>query len=66
MDEETPVGEFILKLMMLKFIIDTRATDNHLRENLTKLDTYMSTVKSDIENFNQCVKVNVDGYKARG
>ena len=26
----------------------------------------MSTVNSDIENFNQYVKVNVDGLKSRG
>ena len=26
----------------------------------------MPTVNSDIENFNQYVKVNVDGLKARG
>ena len=66
MDDETPVDELIFKLMMQKAVIDTRATSTHLRENLNSLDTYMSTVNSDIENFNQYVQVNVDGLKARG
>ena len=61
-----PVGEFIFKLMMKNAIIETRATATHLRENLTNLDTYMSTVNSDIENFNNDVKVNVDRLKERG
>ena len=60
------VGELILKLMMQKSVKDTRATSTYLRENLTNLDTYMSTVNSDIENFNHYVKMNVDGLKARG
>ena len=46
--------------------MDTRSTANHLRENLINLGSYMSTVNSYIENFNQYVKVNVDGIKARG
>ena len=54
------MGEFLFKLMIKNAIIETRATATHLRENLTNLDTYNSTVNSDIENFNQYVKVNVD------
>ena len=53
-------------MMVQKSVVDTRETATYLRDNLTNLDTYMSTVKSDIENFNQYVKVNVDGVKARG
>ena len=63
MDDDTPVGELLFKLMMQKAIIDTRATATHLRENITNLDTYMSTVNSNIEKFNQYVNVNVDGLK---
>ena len=66
MDDESSVGELLFKLMIQKSIIYTRATSTYLRENLANLDTYMSTVNSDIENFNQYVKVNVDGLKARG
>ena len=66
MNDETLVSEFLFKLMIQKSVIDKRATSTHLRENLTNLDAYMSTVNSDIENFNQYVQVNVDGLKARG
>ena len=66
MDDETSVGEFIFKLMMQKSVINTRAKYTHLRENLTNLDTYTSTVDSDFENFNQYVNVNLDGLKERG
>ena len=66
MDGETPLGELLLKLMMHRSVIDTRATSTYLRENLTNLDTHMSTVNLYIENFNQYVKLNVDGLKARG
>ena len=65
-DDDTPVGEFLFKLMIQNAIIETKATYTHLRENLTNLDTYMSTVNLDIENFNNDVKVNVDRLKERG
>ena len=65
-EDETPVGELLLKLMIQNSVINTRAKDTHLRENLTNWDTYMSTVNSDIDNFNQYSKVNVDGLKASG
>jgi hypothetical protein len=42
-----------------------RATASQLRENLTNLDSYMSTADWNIELFNQHVKVNRDGVTAR-
>ena len=66
MDGVTPVGELLFKLIMNKDIIDTRNTATHLRENLTNLDTHMSTVNSNIKNFNQYTKVKLDGLKAGG
>ena len=39
MDDETPAGDILFKLMMQKSIIETRATATHLRENLTNLYT---------------------------
>ena len=66
MEDETPVGELLLKLMMQKTFINTGATYTHRIENLTNLDTYISKVNSDIDNFNQYVKVTVGGLKARG
>jgi hypothetical protein len=56
----------LFKLLMRKANTDTRATASQLREKLTNLDSYMSTVDSNIEIFNQHVKVNRDGLTARG
>ena len=56
MDWETPVGDLIFKMVMKKFIIDTFSKEHHIRENLTNLDTYMSTVDSNIESFNKYVR----------
>ena len=66
MNDETPAGEFLFKLMMQNAVIDTRETATYLRDNLTNLDTCMYTVNSDIDTFNWYVKVNVDGLKTRG
>ena len=65
-DNEMSVGELLLKLMLQKAVINTRSTATYIRENLTNLDTYMSTVNSDIDNFNQYVKMNMDRLKSRG
>jgi hypothetical protein len=51
---------------MQKAVIDTHATSSLLRENLSNLDTYMSTVKSNIKEFNKYVKVNWEGLTACG
>ena len=63
---QRPCATLLFKLLMQKAVIDTRATSSLLRENLSNLDTYMSTVKSNIEEFNKYVKVNWEGLKARG
>ena len=52
--------------MIKKAVIVTRTTSTYVRENLNNFDTYISTVNSDIENFNQYVKLNMDELKARG
>ena len=66
MDGETPVGEQLFKLAMKKFIVETRAASSHLQENLTNLDTYMSTANPKNEKSNHYVKVNVNRLNARG
>lgn len=65
-NDRRPSGALLFKLLMQKAVIDTRATASFLRENLSSLDTYMSTIKSDIEEFNKYVKMNWEGLKARG
>jgi hypothetical protein len=64
--EGTHSGIMLFKLLMRKANTDTKATASQLRENLTNLDSYMSTVNSNIELFNQHVNVNRDGPTARG
>ena len=61
-----PSGSLFFKLSMQKAIVDARATSSHMRENLTNLDTCITTIDSDIAKFNQHVKVNREGLKARG
>jgi hypothetical protein len=56
--EGTHIGIVLFKLLMRKANTDTRATASQLRENLTNFDSYMSTVDSNIELFNQHVKVD--------
>jgi hypothetical protein len=64
--EGTHSGIMLFKLLMRKANTYTRATALQLRENLTNLDSYMSTFDSNIELFNQHVKVNRDGLTDRG
>jgi len=63
---DTPVGIKFLKHILDRATVDTRSTASHLRQNLTDLDSYMSTVNSNIEEFNNYVKTNQQGLKARG
>ena len=65
-EQQTPVGELLFKLLIQKATVDSRSTASHLRDNLATLDVYMTTVNSNIETFNQYVKVNKQGLKARG
>ena len=51
---------------MQKAIIDTWATSSLMREKLSNLDSYITTMKSDIEEFNRYVKLNYQGLQARG
>ena len=63
---DTPVGIKYLKHMLDRATVDTRSTASHLRKNLTDLDSYMATINSNIEEFNNYVKINQQGLKARG
>ncbi len=61
-----PSGPLLFQLLMQKAIIDTWATSSLMRENLSNLDSYMTTVKSDIEECNRYVKMNYQGLQERG
>ena len=56
----------MFKLLMQKSVIDTRETGKVMRNNLSSLDTYMSTMKSDASRFNKYFKLNLTGIQAAG
>ena len=60
-----PCAALLWKLLMHKSVIDTQAMATQYRTNLSSLDIYMSTVNSDIEKFNDYVKLNYMGLTAR-
>jgi hypothetical protein len=59
-------GPLLLKLILKKAIIDSRATSANLREQLTTLDSYMASVDCNVELFNQHTKEVVAGLRSRG
>jgi hypothetical protein len=59
-------GTLLFKLLMQTAVVDTVATAEFYRANLSSLDTYIATVDSNIEIFNQYVKTQLAGLKARG
>jgi hypothetical protein len=59
-------GPLLLKLILKKAIIDSRATSANLREQLTTLDSYMSSVDCNVDLFDQHIKEVVAGLRARG
>ena len=61
-----PVDDMLFKLLMKKSFINTQATDPHLRENLNNLESYTTTVNSNIDTYNEHVKVNAEGLNSRG
>ena len=62
----TPVGEMLFKLLIQSILIDTRAETSHPKEILTHLESYTAIVNSNPYTFNKYVKVNMEGFKARG
>jgi hypothetical protein len=65
-DERTPSGPLLLKVLIRESHIDTNATVKIVRENLSSLDTYMVKIDSDIDKFNRYVYANIMQLNARG
>ena len=59
-------GPLLYRYMMAKASIDTRATLSFIRENISNLDTYITTVGSNITTFNEYVKRQRLSLSARG
>ena len=59
-------GACLLKVVISVSCIDTNATTTFIRGRLSSLDTYMKSVDSDVEKFNEHVKNQMDSLNARG
>jgi hypothetical protein len=59
-------GPVLLKLILKKAIIDSRATSANLRDHLTTLDSYMASVDCNVELFKHHMKEVVVGLLTRG
>jgi hypothetical protein len=58
-------GVALLKIIIRESHLDTNATTNQIRTKLSSLDAYISTIDSDIGQFNQYVKLLVQSLTAR-
>jgi hypothetical protein len=61
-----PCGALLLKIIIMKAHVDTRATASFIRTALSSLDTKMMALDSDISKFNAYVKTQVIALEARG
>lgn len=59
-------GPLLYRYIMAKATIDTRATLSFIRENISNLDSYITTVSSNITTFNEYVKRQRLSLTARG
>ena len=65
-DGPIPAGPLLLKIIISKAHVDSRATVTYIRTSLTKLDDKMTELDSNIESFNFFVKAQVKSLAARG
>ena len=56
----------MLRIIIRESIVDTNATQHHLREQLSKLDQYAIRVNGDIEKVNQHAQDVLNSLTARG
>jgi hypothetical protein len=61
-----PCGALLLKIIIRKAHVDTRATVTFIRTALSSLNTKMMAFDSDISKFNAYVKTQVIALEARG
>jgi hypothetical protein len=60
-----PCGALLLKLIIRKAHVDTRATVSFIRTALSSLDTKMMALDSDISKFNAYVKTQVIAFRGQ-
>jgi hypothetical protein len=59
-------GNLLLKIIIRESHLDTNATTSSIRTKLSRLDTYIVTIASDITKFNGYVRYLIDSLAARG
>jgi predicted Mrr-cat superfamily restriction endonuclease len=64
-ENKTSSGVALLKIIIRESHLNTNATTNQIQTNLSSLDTYITTIDSDIGQFNQYVKLLVQSLTAR-
>ncbi len=65
-DDNVCSGVALLNVILIREShLDTNATTNQIRTKLSSLDTYITTIDSDIGRFNQYVKLLVQSLTAR-
>jgi hypothetical protein len=65
-DGPIPAGPLLLKIIISKAHVDSRATVTYIRTSLTELDDKMLDLDSDIKAFNFFVQTQVKSLAARG
>jgi hypothetical protein len=61
-----PAGPLLLKLIISKAHVDSRAPVSFIRTSLTLVDSKMIELDSNIETFNQYVKTQIQNLSTRG
>jgi hypothetical protein len=59
-------GNLLLKIIIHKSHLDTNATTSSIRTKLSRLDTYIVTITTNITKFNGYVRFLIDLLAARG
>jgi hypothetical protein len=65
-DGPVPCGPLLLKIIISKAHVDSRATAMFIRDSLRDLDSKMVDLDSNVQSFNLCVKAQVKALSARG
>ena len=63
---DNPCIMILFNLIIKKSIVDTKATTSNMWENLPNINTYISTVNSDVEKFKEYTKINYGALTTRG
>ena len=64
--ENHPYGYLLFKKILQKTILETSETASNMRENLSSLDTYIATVNSNINIFNEYTMIIYEFLTTRG